>query len=194
MSLEGFREDARPHLITVGFGRAALAQAAPAVIQEIRAGSIKHVFLVGGCDGDKRDRNYYTDFAQKTPEDTLMLTLACGKYRFNYQDFGNINGIPRLLDVGQCNDSYSAIQLALALAEEFQCGVNDLPLTLVVSWFEQKAIAVLLTLLALGVRGIYLGPSLPVFLTPDLLEMLVETFDIRPISDADSDLKVMLNS
>ncbi len=194
LSLEGFREDARSHLITVGFGRAALAQAAPAVIQEIRAGSIKHVFLVGGCDGDKRERNYYTDFAQKTPEDTLMLTLACGKYRFNYQDFGNINGIPRLLDVGQCNDSYSAIQLALALAEEFQCGVNDLPLTLVVSWFEQKAIAVLLTLLALGVRGIYLGPSLPVFLTPDLLEMLVETFDIRPVSDADSDLKVMLNS
>ena len=194
LSQEGFVETETPHNITVGFGRAALANAAPAVIAEIRAGNIKHVFLVGGCDGDKKERNYFTEFAQKTPADTLMLTLACGKYRFNSLDFGNINGIPRLLDVGQCNDSYSAIQLALSLAKEFDCGVNDLPLTLVVSWFEQKAIAVLLTLLSLGVKGIYLGPSVPVFLTPNLVNLLVETFDIHPISDPETDMKNMLHA
>lgn len=194
LSQAGFTETDEPHNITVGFGRAALANAAPAVIQEIKSGNIKHVFLVGGCDGDKKERNYFTEFAQKTPADTLMLTLACGKYRFNSLDFGDINGIPRLLDVGQCNDSYSAIQLALALAKEFNCGVNDLPLTLVVSWFEQKAIAVLLTLLSLGVKGIYLGPSIPVFLTPNLIKVLVDTFDIHPISDPDTDLKNMLNA
>lgn len=194
LSQVGFAETEVPHHITVGFGRAALANAAPAVIQEIRAGNVKHVFLVGGCDGDKKERNYFTEFAQKTPADTLMLTLACGKFRFNSLDFGNINGIPRLLDVGQCNDSYSAIQLALSLAKEFNCGVNDLPLTLVVSWFEQKAIAVLLTLLSLGVKGIYLGPSIPVFLTPNLVNLLVNTFDIRPISDPDTDLKNMLHA
>lgn len=194
LSLDGFTETEVPHEITVGFGRAALANAAPAVIKEIRAGNVRHVFLVGGCDGDKKERNYFTEFAQKTPSDTLMLTLACGKYRFNSIDFGNINGIPRLLDVGQCNDSYSAIQLALSLAKEFNCGVNDLPLTLVVSWFEQKAIAVLLTLLSLGVKGIYLGPSVPVFLTPNLVNLLVETFDIRPITDPDTDLKNMLKA
>lgn len=194
LAMEGFSETETPHNITVGFGRAALASAAPAVIKEIREGNIRHVFLVGGCDGEKKERSYYTEFAQKTPTDTLMLTLACGKYRFNNLDFGNINGIPRLLDVGQCNDSYSAIQLALSLAKEFDCGVNDLPLTLVVSWFEQKAIAVLLTLLSLGVKGIYLGPSVPVFLTPNLVNLLVENYEIHPVSTPDEDLKKMLHA
>lgn len=148
--------------------------------------------MVGGCDGDKAERNYYNEFTKQTPEDSLILTLACGKFRFNKEQHGEINGIPRLLDVGQCNDSYSAIQLALALAEEFDCGVNDLPLTLVLSWFEQKAIVVLLTLLALGVKGIYTGPTQPAFLTDNLMAIIQDKFDLRAISTVEQDLAQIL--
>ncbi|KUI97511.1 hydroxylamine reductase [Vibrio sp. MEBiC08052] len=189
---EGFRHDEIEHFITIGFGRNALMQAAPAVIEQIKQGNIKHFFLVGGCDGDKAERSYYTEFTEKAPQDSVILTLACGKYRFNKNDFGDINGIPRLLDVGQCNDAYSAIQLALALANEFDCGVNDLPLTLVLSWFEQKAIVILLTLLALGVKGIYTGPSAPAFLTPNLMAILQSEFDMRSITTVDNDLNTIL--
>ncbi|MGX9417596.1 hydroxylamine reductase [Vibrio sp. WJH972] len=192
LSLEGFKHDELEQMITIGFGRNALMQAAPAVIDQVKQGNIKHFFLVGGCDGDKAERSYYTEFANKTPEDSLILTLACGKYRFNKNNYGDINGIPRLLDVGQCNDAYSAIQLALALAKEFDCGVNDLPLTLVLSWFEQKAIVILLTLLALGVKGIYTGPTAPAFLTENLMEILEKEFDMRSISTVDEDLKTIL--
>jgi hydroxylamine reductase len=192
LAQDGFQHDEIEQLITIGFGRNALMQAAPAVIEQVKAGNIKHFFLVGGCDGDKAERNYYTEFAAKTPEDSVILTLACGKYRFNKNNFGDINGIPRLLDVGQCNDAYSAIQLALALAKEFDCGVNDLPLTLVLSWFEQKAIVILLTLLALGVKGIYTGPTAPAFLTANLMAILEKEFDMRSISTVDEDLKTIL--
>lgn len=192
LALPGFQHDEIEQMITIGFGRNALMQAAPAVIDQVKQGNIKHFFLVGGCDGDKAERSYYTEFTAKAPEDSVILTLACGKYRFNKNNFGEINGIPRLLDVGQCNDAYSAIQLALALAQEFDCGVNDLPLTLVLSWFEQKAIVVLLTLLALGVKGIYTGPTAPAFLTPNLIAILEQEFDMRSISNVDDDLKTIL--
>jgi hydroxylamine reductase len=188
----GFAHTEIAHKITVGFGRNALMNAAPAVIDEIRKGNIKHFFLVGGCDGDKRERSYYEEFATSAPQDTVILTLACGKFRFNKKNFGDINGIPRLLDIGQCNDSYSAIQLALALAREFDCGVNDLPLNLVLSWFEQKAIVVLLTLLSLGVKNIRVGPSIPGFLTPNLVAILNEKFGLTPISNVKDDLAAML--
>lgn len=188
----GFKYDEIEHLVTVGFGRNALMNAAPAVIEQVKLGNIKHFFLVGGCDGDKAERNYYNEFAQKAPKDTLLLTLACGKYRFNHHDFGDINGIPRLLDVGQCNDAYSAIQLALALAKEFDCDINQLPLTLVLSWFEQKAIVILLTLFALGVKGIYTGPTAPAFLTPNLIAIIQEKFDMRSIGDAQTDINAIL--
>ena len=189
---EGFSHDETEHKILVGFGRNALMNAAPAVIDQVRQGNIRHFFLVGGCDGSHSERSYYTDFARQAPQDTLILTLACGKFRFNKESFGDINGIPRLLDIGQCNDAYSAIQLALALAKEFNCGVTELPLTLVLSWFEQKAIVILLTLLALGVRGIYTGPTAPAFLTPNLLNILHEQFDMRSISTATEDLHQIL--
>ncbi|EEZ01335.1 hydroxylamine reductase [Vibrio sp. RC586] len=189
---EGFKHDEIEHLITVGFGRNALMAAAPAVVEQVKLGNIKHFFLVGGCDGDKAERNYYQDFTAQAPEDSVILTLACGKFRFNKNEFGAINGIPRLLDVGQCNDAYSAIQLALALAETFECGVNDLPLTLVLSWFEQKAIVILLTLLALGVKGIYTGPTAPAFLTPNLMAILQQQFDLRSITTAEDDLRTIL--
>ncbi|WP_038184331.1 hydroxylamine reductase [Vibrio rhizosphaerae] len=192
LAQDGFRHDEIEHFITIGFGRNALMQAAPAVIDQIKQGNIKHFFLVGGCDGDKAERSYYTEFTEKAPQDSVILTLACGKYRFNKNDFGEINGIPRLLDVGQCNDAYSAIQLALALANEFDCGVNDLPLTLVLSWFEQKAIVILLTLLALGVKGIYTGPTAPAFLTPNLMAILQSEFDMRSITTVDNDLNTIL--
>ncbi|WP_417761845.1 hydroxylamine reductase [Shewanella sp.] len=188
----GFKYDEIEHLVTVGFGRNALMNAAPAVIEQVKQGNIKHFFLVGGCDGDKAERNYYSEFAEKAPKDTLLLTLACGKYRFNHHDFGDINGIPRLLDVGQCNDTYSAIQLALALAQEFDCGINELPLTLVLSWFEQKAIVILLTLFALGVKGIYTGPTAPAFLTPNLIAIIQDKFDMRSIGDAQTDINAIL--
>jgi hydroxylamine reductase len=188
----GFQHDEIEHYITVGFGRNALMAAAPAVVDQVKQGNIKHFFLVGGCDGDKAERSYYTDFTAQAPQDSVILTLACGKFRFNKNQFGDINGIPRLLDVGQCNDAYSAIQLALALAEEFDCGVNDLPLTLVLSWFEQKAIVILLTLLALGVKGIYTGPTAPAFLTPNLMAVLQEQFDLRSITTVENDLATIL--
>lgn len=192
LAQEGFKHDEIEHLITVGFGRNALMAAAPAVVDQVKLGNIKHFFLVGGCDGDKAERNYYQDFTAQAPEDSVILTLACGKFRFNKNEFGAINGIPRLLDVGQCNDAYSAIQLALALAETFECGVNDLPLTLVLSWFEQKAIVILLTLLALGVKGIYTGPTAPAFLTPNLMAILQQQFDLRSITTAEDDLRTIL--
>lgn len=193
LALDGFQYDEIEQMITVGFGRNALMEAAPAVIDQIKQGNISHFFLVGGCDGDKAERNYYNEFTKQTPEDSLILTLACGKFRFNKEQHGEINGIPRLLDVGQCNDSYSAIQLALALAGEFNCGVNDLPLTLVLSWFEQKAIVILLTLLALGVKGIYTGPTQPAFLTDNLMAIIQEKFDLRAISTVEQDLKQILD-
>lgn len=192
LAQDGFQHDEIEHMITVGFGRNALMQAAPAVVEQVKAGAIKHFFLVGGCDGDKAERSYYSDFTAQAPEDSVILTLACGKFRFNKNQFGDINGIPRLLDVGQCNDAYSAIQLALALADEFDCGINELPLTLVLSWFEQKAIVILLTLFALGVKGIYTGPTAPAFLTDNLLSILQEKFDMRGISTVENDLKTIL--
>ena len=190
----GFPYNEIPYKITVGFGRNALMAAAPAVIDQVRQGNIKHFFLVGGCDGDKSERSYYEEFTTSAPKDSVILTLACGKYRFNKKQFGDINGIPRLIDIGQCNDSYSAIQLALALAKEFDCGVNDLPLTLVLSWFEQKAIVVLLTLLSLGVKNIRVGPSIPGFLTENLVNILHKEFGLTPISTVEADLKSMLKA
>lgn len=194
LALDGFKHTEIEHMITIGFGRNALMAAAPAVIDQVKQGNIGHFFLVGGCDGDKAERSYYTDFAAQVPQDSVILTLACGKYRFNKNNFGDINGIPRLLDVGQCNDAYSAIQLALALAKEFDCGINELPLTLVLSWFEQKAIVILLTLFALGVKGIYTGPTAPAFLTDNLLAIIAEKFDMRPISTPEEDLKTILGA
>lgn len=192
LALEGFKHTELEHFITIGFARNALMQAAPAVIEKVKAGEISHFFLVGGCDGDKAERAYFTEFAKAAPQDSLLLTLGCGKYKFNKLDFGNIGGIPRLLDVGQCNDAYSAIQLALALSEAFECGVNDLPLTLVLSWFEQKAIVILLTLLALGVKDIRTGPTAPAFLTPALLKVLEEQFGLKGTTTAEADLAEIL--
>jgi hydroxylamine reductase len=178
--------------ILVGFGHNAVLGVADKVIDAVKAGAVKHFFLIGGCDGAKPGRNYYTEFAEKVPEDCVILTLACGKYRFNTLDFGDIGGIPRLLDIGQCNDAYSAIQIAVALAEAFDCGVNDLPLSLILSWYEQKAVVILLTLLHLGIQNIKLGPSLPAFVTPNVLNYLVENFNIAPITTPDEDLKAIL--
>lgn len=191
-ALPGFANDAEEKTITIGFGRNAVLNVADTVIGAVKSGAIRHFFLVGGCDGADTGRNYYTDFVEQTPKDTVVLTLGCNKYRFNTLDLGDIGGIPRLLDMGQCNDSYSAIQVASALANAFECGVNDLPLSLVVSWFEQKAAAVLLTLLALGIKGIRLGPTLPAFITPTVLQTLVEAFDIKPIGTPEGDLADIL--
>ncbi len=190
--LPGFAEDAPGKEVTVGFGRKTLLDAAPAVLDAVKSGAVRHIFLVGGCDGAKPGRNYYTEFVEKTPQDTLILTLACGKFRFFDKDLGKIGPFPRLLDVGQCNDAYSAVKVALALADALKCGVNDLPLSLVLSWYEQKAVAILLTLLALGVKNIHLGPSLPAFVSPDILNLLVENWGIKPISTPDEDLKALL--
>lgn len=178
--------------LMTGFARNTVLGVADKVIDAVKAGEIKHFFLVGGCDGAKPGRNYYTDFVKKTPKDTIILTLACGKYRFNDFDAGEIGGLPRIMDMGQCNDAYSAIQVAVALAGAFNCGVNDLPLTLVLSWYEQKAVCILLTLLALGIKNIYIGPSLPAFLSSNVLNVLVEKFGLRPISTPDEDLKAIL--
>ncbi|SAK90208.1 hydroxylamine reductase [Caballeronia calidae] len=191
-ALPGFRETAPVETITVGFGHDAVLGVADKVIDAVKAGKIQHFFLIGGCDGAAPGRNYYTEFAQQAPDNTVVMTLGCNKYRFNRHAFGDIDGIPRLLDIGQCNDSYSAIKIATALAGAFGCGVNDLPLSLVISWFEQKAAAVLLTLLALGIRNIRLGPTLPAFLTPNALGILVQQFGIQPIGDARTDLAVAL--
>jgi hydroxylamine reductase len=162
------------------------------VIDAVKAGQIKHFFLVGGCDGAKPGRNYYTEFAEKAPKDTVILTLACGKFRFNKQEFGDIGGIPRLLDMGQCNDAYSAIQVAVALSKAFGVGVNELPLSMVLSWYEQKAVCILLTLLSLGIKNIRLGPTLPAFVTPAVLKVLVEKFNIMPVTTAQQDLDSIL--
>lgn len=191
-ALPGFSETAPETTLLVGFGHEAVLGAADVVVDAVKSGAIKHFFLVGGCDGAAPGRNYYTDFADHAPQDTMLLTLGCGKYRFNAHDFGTIGPLPRLLDIGQCNDTYSAIQIASALAGAFNCGVNDLPLTLVISWFEQKAAAVLLTILALGLRNVRLGPSLPAFLTPALLGVLVDKFGIQPITSADADIAAAL--
>jgi hydroxylamine reductase len=188
----GFTETAPEKTITIGFGRDTVLGAAGQVIDAVKAGKIKHFFLIGGCDGAKPGRNYYSDFADSAPDDTMLLTLGCTKYRFNTHEFGEIGGLPRLLDMGQCNDAYSALVVAQALAEAFDCGVNELPLSLIISWFEQKAAAVLLTLLALGVRNIRLGPTLPAFLTPTLLNVLVEKFGIQPITTAEADIAAAL--
>ncbi len=192
LALEGFKHDEIPHYTTTGFARNALMGAAPAVIEQVKAGNIRHFFLVGGCDGDKAERSYYRDLAKALPEDTLLLTLACGKFKFNDLSYGDINGVPRFLDVGQCNDTYSAIQLALALAEEFDCGVNELPLSLILSWFEQKAIAVLLTLLSLGIKDIRVGPTAPAFLTDNLLQILNDSFGLKLITTVEQDLNDIL--
>ncbi|MFQ6035799.1 MAG: hydroxylamine reductase [Sedimentisphaerales bacterium] len=189
----GFTEDAPEKYIMAGFAHNAVMNVAGKVVELVKQGKIRHFFLIGGCDGAKPGRNYYTQLAQKVPDDCVILTLACGKYRFNKLEFGQIEGIPRLLDCGQCNDAYSAIQIATGLADAFNCGVNDLPLSLVVSWFEQKAVAILLTLLHLGIKNIRLGPSLPAFVSPNVLNVLVDTYEVKLIGNADEDLAEMLS-
>jgi hydroxylamine reductase len=190
---EGFPEDGQDHTIVVGFGHDAVLGVAKEIVGAVKSGAIRHFFLIGGCDGAKPGRNYYTELAQALPQDTIILTLACGKYRFNKLDFGDIDGIPRLLDIGQCNDAYSAIQIALALAKAFETDVNSLPLSLILSWYEQKAVCILLTLLHLGIKNIRLGPSLPAFVTPNVLKVLVDNFNIMPVSTAEEDLKAILS-
>jgi hydroxylamine reductase len=178
--------------VSTGFAHGAVLSLAGTVIDAVKSGAIKHFFLVGGCDGAKSGRNYYTDFVKQTPRDTVVLTLACGKYRFNDLDLGNIGDLPRIMDMGQCNDAYSAIKVALALAEAFGCTVNELPLTLVLSWYEQKAVCILLTLLYLGIKNIRLGPSLPAFVSPAILGYLAEHFNIAPITTPEADLAAIL--
>ena len=178
--------------LTVGFGHNIVLSEAGKVIDAVKSSDLKHIFLVGGCDGAKTGRNYYTEFVKKTPKDTLVLTLACGKYRFNDLDLGEINGIPRLLDMGQCNDAYSAIKVAVELSKALNCSVNELPLSLVLSWYEQKAVCILLTLLYLGIENIRLGPTLPAFVSPNVLNILVEKFKIKPITTAKEDLEAIL--
>ncbi|MEI6602123.1 MAG: hydroxylamine reductase [Clostridia bacterium] len=178
--------------LMTGFGHNTVLGVADVVIDAVKAGAIKHFFLVGGCDGAKPGRNYYTDFVQQTPKDTVILTLACGKFRFNDLDLGEIGGLPRIMDMGQCNDAYSAIKVAVALAGAFECGVNELPLTLVLSWYEQKAVCILLTLLSLGIKNIYIGPSLPAFFSSNVLQVLVDKFALTPISTPEADLKAIL--
>jgi len=192
LNAPGFTEDEPEKTITIGFGHETVMGVAGTVIDAVKSGAIRHFFLIGGCDGAKSGRNYYTDFARQVPDDCVILTLACGKYRFNKLDFGTIGGIPRLLDIGQCNDAYSAIQIAVALSEAFGVGVNDLPLSMILSWYEQKAVAILLTLLYLNIKNIRLGPSLPAFITPNVLNVLVENFGIMPISTPEEDLKAIL--
>ncbi|NLH00629.1 MAG: hydroxylamine reductase [Clostridiales bacterium] len=198
LELGGFAEDTAftginggTQVIT-GFGHGAVLGVADKIVEAVKAGDIKHFFLVGGCDGAKPGRNYYTEFVKRTPPDTLILTLACGKYRFNDIDIGTVCGLPRILDMGQCNDAYSAIQVALALSEAFNCGVNELPLSMVLSWYEQKAVCILLTLLHLGIKNILLGPSLPAFISPNVLNFLVENYGISPISTPEDDIKKIL--
>lgn len=163
------------------------------MVDAVKSGAIKHFFLVGGCDGAKPGRNYYTDFVKKAPADSVILTLACGKFRFNDLNLGTIDGLPRLMDMGQCNDAYSAIRVAMALADAFQCDLNELPLTLVLSWYEQKAVAILLSLLSLGIKNIFLGPTLPAFVSANVLDYLVQNFQLTPTSDPETDLNKMRN-
>ena len=178
--------------VMTGFAHDTVLKEAGRIINLVKNGKIRHFFLIGGCDGAAPGRNYYTEFAKKTPSDTLILTLACGKYRINDLHLGEIDGLPRIMDMGQCNDAYSAIQVALALADAFHCSVNELPLTLVLSWYEQKAVCILLTLLYLGIRNILLGPTLPAFVSPNVLEVLKETYQLTPISTPEADLKRIL--
>jgi hydroxylamine reductase len=198
LEMPGFSETEERGAVWVGYARNTVLQEHPmgrvldTVADYVRAGKIRHIFLVGGCDGAKPGRNYYTEFVEKAPQDTVVLTLACGKFRFFDKDLGAIDGVPRLLDVGQCNDAYSAIVVASALANALGVGLNDLPLSVILSWYEQKAVAILLTLLHLGIKGIRLGPSLPAFLSPNVLKVLVENFDIRPIDTAEGDLAACL--
>lgn len=192
LAMQGFPATVEGKSVMTGFARNAVLSVADKVIEAVKSGAIRHFFLVAGCDGAKPGRNYFTEFVEKVPQDCVVLTLACGKFRFFDKDLGTIGGIPRLLDVGQCNDAYSAIQIAVALSKAFNVGVNDLPLSLVLSWYEQKAVAILLTLFHLGLRGIRLGPSLPAFVTPNVLSVLVDKFDVKPISTADEDLKAIL--
>jgi hydroxylamine reductase len=192
LAAPGFVEDAPAKSITIGFARNTVMSVAGKVIDAVKAGKIRRFFLIGGCDGAKPGRNYFTEFAQKVPNDCVILTLACGKYRFNKLNFGSVEGIPRLLDCGQCNDAYSAIQIAVALAGAFKCGVNDLPLSFVLSWYEQKAVVILLSLLHLGIKNMKLGPTLPAFISPAALNVLVEKFNIAPVGSVDEDLTAML--
>jgi hydroxylamine reductase len=192
LALPGFSEDTDKGTVMVGFARNAVMGVAGTIIEAVKNKDLRHFFLVAGCDGAKPGRNYYTEFVEKVPADCVVLTLACGKFRFFDKKMGDIGGIPRLLDVGQCNDAYSAIQIAVALANAFECGVNDLPLSMILSWYEQKAVAILLTLLYLGIKDIRLGPSLPAFITPNVLNILVKKFNIAPISTPDEDLKAIL--
>jgi len=192
LEARGFTESGPDKSITVGFARDAVLGVADKVIDAVKAGKIKHFFLIGGCDGAKSGRNYYTELAQAVPDDSIILTLACGKYRFNKLEFGDIEGIPRLLDIGQCNDAYSAIRIAAALADAFDTDVNSLPLSLILSWYEQKAVVILLTLLHLGIKHIRIGPSLPAFITPPVLKTLVEGFGLTPITTPEQDLAAIL--
>ena len=178
--------------VMTGFGHGTVLGVADQVIDAVKSGAIRHFFLVGGCDGARVGRNYYTEFVKQTPKDSVILTLACGKYRFNDLDLGTIGGLPRIMDMGQCNDAYSAIKVAVALAEAFECSVNELPLSMVLSWYEQKAVCILLTLLHLGIKNIYLGPTLPAFISPNILNYLVENYQISPISTPEEDLKKIL--
>jgi hydroxylamine reductase len=192
LAMGGFQEDTDNGAVMVGFGRNAVMSVADKVIDAVKSKAIRHFFLVAGCDGAKPGRNYYTEFVEKVPADCMVLTLACGKFRFFDEQLGDIGGIPRLLDIGQCNDAYSAIQIASALAKAFDCGVNDLPLSMVLSWYEQKAVAILLTLFYLNIQDIRLGPSLPAFITPNVLNVLVKNFKIKPITTPDEDLQTIL--
>jgi len=198
LALGGYTEDTEftgingGNTVTTGFGHGTILGVADKVVSAVKTGAIKHFFLVGGCDGAKTGRNYYTDFVKQTPPDSIILTLACGKYRFNDLDLGTIGGLPRIMDMGQCNDAYGAIKVAVALSEAFNCTVNELPLSFILSWYEQKAVCILLTLLHLGVKNIYLGPTLPAFLSPNILKFLVENYNISPISTPEKDLKKIL--
>ena len=192
LEMKGYPEDRPGKSVMVGFARNAVLEVADQVIQSVKEGKIRHFFLVGGCDGAKPGRNYYTKFVEQTPDDTVILTLACGKFRFFDMDLGDIDGIPRLLDIGQCNDAYSAVKIALALSEAFDVEVNDLPLSMILSWYEQKAVAILLTLLYLGIEDMRLGPSLPAFITPGILNVLVDKFNIQPITTPEEDLEDIL--
>ena len=198
LSLGGYEQDKSMsginggHMLTTGFAHETVLSNAGKIIELIKSGKIKHIFLVGGCDGAHTGRNYYTEFVKQTPMDSLVLTLACGKYRFNDLDLGEIDGLPRILDMGQCNDAYSAIKVAIALAEAFGCDINELPLTLVLSWYEQKAVCILLTLLALGVKNMYLGPTMPAFLSETVVKVLVDAYGLQPTTAPEQDLDTIL--
>lgn len=192
LEMPGFQEDKEDKHVMVGFARNTILSVADKVVEAVKSKKLRRIFLVGGCDGAKPGRNYYTEFVEKTPEDTLVLTLACGKFRFFDKELGTLGDLPRLLDVGQCNDAYSAVKVALALSDVFGVGVNDLPLSIICSWYEQKAVAILLTLLYLGIKNIRLGPSLPAFITPNVLSILVKNFNIMPITTPEKDLKAIL--